>query len=161
MYRILALVAIVTLLHSSARAQIKPFSIGPYFEKAWMTGSAKTNFNDGWGLGLTADIKLPGRLGLTGSFGYMYADVAETQSGGISSVKAYPLRAGLKYRPLPFFYFKMEAGAAQVKGEDKKAFIVSPGVGIRVLAFDLQAKYEHWSAPRQLRFWGLRAAVNF
>ena len=161
MYRILALAAVMSMAHLTTRAQIKPFSIGPYLEKAWMTGSAQSELNDGWGLGLTADVKLPGRLGVTGSFGYFQARGLETQTGSLPSLKAYPLRAGLKYRPLPFIYFKMEAGGAQINGENGKAFILSPGVGVRVLAIDIQGKYEHWSGPRKMQFWGLRASLNF
>lgn len=160
MYRILSLLVFMLVTHTS-QAQIKPFSIGPYFEKAWMTGGAETRFNDGWGLGFTADVKLPGRLGVTGSVGYFQARGQQDQSGRLPSVKAYPLRAGLKYRPIPFLYFKMEAGGAQISGETDKAFILSPGIGVRVLAFDIQGKYEHWSGPRKLQYWGVRAAFNF
>lgn len=157
----LLMVVVASMLFTGLRAQIKPFSIGPYAEKAWMTGSAQDRLNDGWGLGLTADIKLPGKLGVTGSFGYFQARGIQAQEGRLPSVKAYPLRAGLKYRPIPFLYFKMELGGAALNGESDKAFIVSPGIGARVLAFDIQGKYEVWSGPRKVQFWGIRAAVNF
>lgn len=154
------LLLLVIFSCDAAQAQIKPFSIGPYGEKAWMTGNSKELYKGGWGIGVTADIKLPARLSLTGSAGYFYAAGEETGGTNYPSLTAFPLKAGLKIRPVPFLYLKMEAGTATVKSESSKPFIWSPGIGLRVINFDLQAKYEEWSGPVKLKFWGLRASIQ-
>ena len=56
----------------SANAQWKGFSFGPYLEAAWTKGDFAQTHRNGVGIGLSADIKLGGKLAATGSVGYQY-----------------------------------------------------------------------------------------
>lgn len=165
MRAVLTVATISLLLYGSvAKAQLKGFGIGPYIERVWPAGSSANTLKNGLGAGLSADIKLPAKLGLTGSIGYLHfgGRSVNTENGTVKSpaVNAFPLRAGLKFRPVPFIYFKMEAGSANFTGDGGTAFLLSPGVGIRVLGIDLQGKYERWYDAAGTRFWGLRAGLN-
>ncbi|MFT3674921.1 MAG: hypothetical protein QM781_03395 [Chitinophagaceae bacterium] len=151
-----------TLLLSGmqATAQIKPFSLGPYLERAWLTENHSITHKDGLGIGLSADIRLSERIGLTGSAGYLQFSGRSTPEGKADAVKAYPVRAGLKFRPAPFIYFKMETGPANLKNESGNTWLLSPGVGVRLLGLDIQGKYEVWPGKTDLSFWGLRVAFH-
>lgn len=156
--------AFVILACCHAHAQLKGFSIGPYAETAWPTGDlAKTNKN-GIGAGLNADIRL-GKLGLTGSVGYMHfgGKTIATNEGPVNmpAINAVPIRAGLKYRFIPLLYFKLESGVANYTHNDGSAFILSPGIGLRLLGLDVQAKYEAWMKDRTSGFWGLKVGYSF
>lgn len=144
-----------------AVAQLKPFGLGPYFEKAWLQGSSSENWNDAWGLGLSADLKLPGRLGVTGSAGYFMASGKTVEGRRQPSLKAWPIRAGIKYRLFPAVYLKAEGGYASVNGHSRGSAIFSPGIGVRLLNIDIQAKMEQWWGAADLRSWGLRLALQF
>jgi hypothetical protein len=151
-----------------ASAQLKGFSIGPYVEAGWPLSDLKNTHKQGFGGGISADIKLPGKIGLTGSAGYMQFNgktlvTPEGAENNIPDLKAFPVRAGLKYRPAPLIYFKVEGGAANFTGSGASgsAFILSPGIGLRILGIDLQAKYEAWLKDGMNNaFWGLRAGLN-
>ncbi|MBZ4187452.1 outer membrane beta-barrel protein [Niabella beijingensis] len=163
------LVALVIFSGSSAvQAQWKGFSIGPYGEYAITQGEFGDNFNWGVGVGGTADIKLIKKLALTGSVGYMYFRGSDRRDEAgnpyrVYDLKAVPVRVGLKYRLIPLLYVKLEGGAANYAGKhyDGSAFILSPGVGLRVLGFDFQAKYEAWMKDGTKSFIGFRAGWNF
>lgn len=150
-----------------ATAQLKGFGIGPYVETGWPVGDLKDTHKQGFGAGLSADIRLPGKIGITGSVGYMQFNgrTVQTPEGSYeaSTLKAFPIRAGLKFRPVPLIYIKMEGGAANYTGANSgSAFILSPGIGVRVLGIDIQAKYEAWLKDGMNNaFWGLRAGFNF
>ncbi|MET0635054.1 MAG: hypothetical protein ABWZ25_03435 [Chitinophagaceae bacterium] len=150
------------LVGTVANAQLKGFSIGPYVERAWTAGSSGDQLKNGLGAGLSADIKIPGNLGLTGSAGFLHfaGRKSQTESGEVRhpAINAFPLRGGIKFRPLPLIYIKMEAGVA--KYSKQSAFLLSPGIGIRVLGIDIQGKYERWYDVAGTRFWGLRAGLN-
>jgi hypothetical protein len=154
----------VIFISSSTHAQLKGFSVGPYAEAAWPSGDFSETHKNGFGLGLNADIKLPGKLGLTGSAGYMHfgGKTVVTTEGNrkMPAVNAFPVRAGLKFRMVPLIYFKVEGGVATFSGDEGSAFIVSPGVGIRILGLEVQAKYEAWM-KNDYRFWGIKAGFNF
>lgn len=151
-----------TLLLSAQQlqAQIKPFSLGPYLERAWLTEDHSLTHKDGLGIGLSADIRLSDRLGLTGSAGYLQFSGRSTPEGKADAVKAYPVRAGFKYRPVPFIYFKIETGPANLKNESGDTWLLSPGLGVRLLGLDIQGKYEVWPGKADLNFWGLRVAFH-
>lgn len=157
----------VLIIAQVGRAQLKGFSIGPYAEMGFPAGGFANTHNNGLGAGLAADIKLPGKLGLTGSVGYMqFGGKTLTTPEGASykenAVKAFPIRAGLKFRALPLIYFKLEGGVANYTGNNSgSAVIASPGIGIRILNFELQGKYEAWFKDGTNGFWGLRAGINF
>lgn len=154
---------------NALHAQWKGFSIGPYGELGFPAGDFQQKFRTGAGVGLTADIKLSQKLAATGSIGYMYfrgKEITDPNTGDkykVLDLSATPIRAGLKYRAIPILYFKLEAGSAAYNGDnyDGSAFIFSPGVGLRVLGFDFQAKYEAWMKDGTKGFWGLKAGWNF
>lgn len=156
--------ALLVFVATNGNAQLKGFSLGPYAEVARPAGEFSETHKNGYGAGLGADIRL-GKLGLTGSVGYMQfgGNTIHTGDGSvkISSLKAVPVRIGLKYRFVPAVYGKLESGVAKFTGGDESAFILSPGIGVRVLGIDVQAKYEMWKADRTYGFFGLKAGFNF
>lgn len=164
---LLLLIPFIVYLPKAA-AQWKGFSIGPYGELAFPTGDFQKTFKLGGGVGLNADIRLIKKWAATGSVGYMYFRGKETidengNSYKVRDLQAVPVRVGVKYRPIPLFYLKMEAGSANYTGKNYSgsAFILSPGVGLRLLGFDFQAKYEAWMKDGTKGFWGLKAGWNF
>lgn len=145
-------------------AQVKGFSLGPYMEAAQPAGNfSKTNKN-GFGAGFGADIRL-GKIGLTGSAGYMHFSGKTINKGNdlvkMPAVKAFPVRVGFKYRMAPFIYAKLESGLAKFTGGNESSVIISPGIAARILGIELQAKYEVWKNDETNSFWGLKAAFNF
>ena len=77
------------------------------------------------------------------------------------AVNAIPMRAGLKYRLAPAIYAKLESGVAKFTNGDQSAIIFSPGIGVRFVGFEVQAKYEIWKKDKAYGFWGLKAGYNF
>lgn len=154
----------VLVTASVAAGQAKGFSFGPFVEAGWPTGNLKQNYKTGIGLGFGADVRL-GKVGLTGSIGYMYFGGTSIDNGDEivdpSSFKTIPMRAGIKYRLVPGLYAKLESGVAKFTGTNESALIFSPGIGVRILGFDLQAKYELWKWQDSFSFLGLKAGFNF
>ena len=152
------------LASTACVAQLKGFSFGPYVEAAWPSGDFKQSNKNGFGAGLTADIRL-GKAGLTGSVGYMYFGGKTVYTGNetadMPSFNVVPTRVGIKYRLAPALYAKLESGIAKFTGDNKSAIIFSPGLGVRILGLDVQAKYEIWKNEQTLSFLGLKAAINF
>lgn len=154
-----------------AQAQLKRFSIGPYVEVGSPVGDFKDTHKTGFGGGLNADIKLIAGLGVTGSAGFMYfpgKTLAEgtTEEMKVESLKALPVKVGVKYKfPFPLLYVKVEGGPVTFVGNDTydgTAFAFAPGLGIRFLGLDVQAKYEIWRKDGEnLSFVGLKAGYNF
>ena len=144
--------------------QLKGFSLGPFAEAAWPTGEFSQTNKNGYGIGLGADVRL-GKVGVMGSVGYMHfggKDV-KTNEGlmNMPTVKAIPIRVGLKYRIVPALYAKVESGVARFTGTNESAMIFSPGLGVRFLGLDIQGKYEIWRAQETYSFWGIKAGLNF
>lgn len=159
------LVFILLAFSAMAQAQLKGFSIGGFVEGGWPTAGFEDTHNRGIGVGIGADIKLPANLGLTGSIGYMHfgGKVIRTNnsSSKIPAISAVPIRAGLKYR-FSLLYAKLEGGIAKITNNNNtSAYIVSPGVGIRVLGLDVQGKFEAWFKEETWSFWGLKVGYNF
>jgi hypothetical protein len=154
----------VIFAFADSQAQLKGFSLGPYVEKAMPLGAMENNYHDGLGAGIGGDVKLPGRLGLTGSVGVLRfgGKNSETSEGVVKNkaLMATPVRVGLKYR-LPLVYLKLESGTARLNDDKGNGFILSPGVGIRILGLDVQAKHESWFRSQTYSFWGLKASYNF
>ena len=148
----------------ASAAQVKGFSFGPYVEAAWPTGNYEQSIKTGIGAGLGADIRL-GRVGLTGSIGYMHFAGKEinTENEIVCGVplNVLPIRAGFKYRLAPALYAKLESGVAKFTRNNESAIIFSPGIGVRILGLDLQAKYEIWKRQETYSFLGLKAGFNF
>ncbi len=160
----LVLLTIVVMLGVTAQAQLKGFSLGPFAEIAWPNGDFKETNKNGYGVGVGADIRL-GKIGVNGSIGYMYfgGRTLSKPTGVVDmpSIKAVPVRVGLKYRILPALYARIESGVAKFTGGTESAFIVAPGIGVRILGLDLQAKYEVWKNEQTYSFLGLKAGFNF
>ncbi|MDB5253095.1 MAG: hypothetical protein JWP27_2264 [Flaviaesturariibacter sp.] len=158
-YLSLLFLTLLLAFRPSAQAQLKGFSIGPYVEAALPVGDFGDFYKSGIGGGLGVDIKLPlTSLGVTASAGYMHFSPKNDITGNFNAI---PIRAGLKYR-LSLLYIKLEAGAASITDNGGTAFIVSPGLGIRVLGLDVQAKYENWSKDKaNSGFAGLKVGYNF
>ena len=158
------LLILFLLASTAAVAQVKGFGFGPYVEAAWPTGDFKQSNKNGFGAGLGADIRL-GKVGLTGSVGYMYFGGRTVHTGNetadMPSFNVIPMRFGVKYRLAPGFYAKLESGVAKFTGDDESALIFSPGMGVRILGLDVQAKYEIWKNGQTFSFMGLKAAFNF
>ena len=157
---------LISLLFSvfASAAQVKGFGFGPYVEAGWPTGNYEQSLKTGIGAGLGADIRL-GKAGFTGSIGYMHfawkSIVTENEIVCGGPLNAVPIRAGFKYRLAPALYIKLESGVAKFTGKSESALIFSPGIGVRILGLDLQAKYEIWKREQSFSFLGLRAGFNF
>jgi hypothetical protein len=162
--KVFFIVLTMTMAWLPGQAQLKGFSLGPFAEAGWPTGSFKETNKNGYGAGLGADIRL-GKIGLTGSAGYMHFGGKTINKGDgdikMPAVNAVPVRVGLKYRIVPALYAKLESGVAKFTGGNESAFIVSPGIGVRILGLDVQAKYEIWKKEETYSFWGLKAGINF
>jgi hypothetical protein len=145
-------------------AQLKGFSVGPFVEAGWPTGNFQESNKNGYGAGVGADIRL-GKIGLTGSVGYMHFGGKTIDKGDgmvkMPAINAFPVRAGLKYRLAPAIYAKFESGVARFTNNNGSALIFSPGIGVRILGLELQAKYEVWKTQEAFSFWGLKAGFNF
>lgn len=158
-----ALVALLLIGSFASHAQLKRFSIGPYGEAGFPVGNFNDTHNTGYGVGLGADIKLIKGFGVTGSIGYMrFGGKRDALDNKIPAVSAVPLRLGIKYQLVSILYVKLESGASTYTGDDSgAAFILAPGVGIRVLGLDVLAKYETWIKDGNIGFFGLKAGYNF
>src|SRR5687767_11814139 len=152
------------LMVMAGKAQVKGFGFGPYVEAGWPSGKLKQSNKNGLGAGFGVDIRL-GKAGLTGSIGYMHfagkTIHTENESPDMPSLNAIPMRVGLKYRLAPAIYARVESGVAKFTGNNESAIIFSPGIGVRILGLDLQAKYEIWKLQQTFSFLGLKAGFNF
>lgn len=155
---------IMTLASLPGKGQLKGFSLGPFAEAGWPTGDFQKSNKNGYGAGLGADIRL-GKIGLTGSVSYMHFGGKTLHTGDglvdMPSVRAVPVRVGLKYRIVPALYAKVESGVAKFTGSNESAVIFSPGIGVRLLGLDIQGKYEIWKNQQTYGFWGVKAGINF
>lgn len=146
----------------ASQAQLKRFSLGPYVEAGFPVGDFQDMNKTGYGVGLNADIKLIAGFGVTGSVGYMRFGGKEVGTTKFETIQAVPVRVGLKYHLVSILYVKLEGGAANFVGNlSGSSFLLAPGVGIRVLGLDVQAKYENWFRESGLGFFGLKAGFNF
>ncbi len=162
--KVILVTTVIMLACLPGKSQLKGFSLGPFAESAWPTGNFKEINKNGYGAGLGADIRF-GKIGLTGSVGYMhFGGKTISKEGGLinmPSINTVPVRLGLKYRIVPALYVKLESGVAKFTNGGESAFIVSPGIGLRVLGLDFQAKYEIWRSNQTRSFLGLKAGINF
>jgi hypothetical protein len=162
MKNIMVLVFLISGITGSA--QLKGFSLGPFVEAGWPTGNFQETNKNGMGAGLGADIRL-GRIGVTGSVGYMHFGgktiIKEDRYVQMPALNAVPVRLGIKYRLAPAIYAKFESGVARFTKDNQSALIISPGIGVRILGLELQAKYEVWKKQEAYSFWGVKAGFNF
>lgn len=171
-YSACLLLAIIAGTSVKSQAQLKRFSIGPYVEVGAPTGDLADSHKTGYGIGLNADIKLVAGFGVTGSVGYMrfsgkdvplIVDGENVGTMSYSALQAIPVRVGIKYKfPFPLLYAKVEGGVAKSTAGDTEAPVIfAPGIGIRFLGLDVQAKYEAWFNNGTAGFFGLKAGYNF
>jgi hypothetical protein len=154
------LMLVCILIVSAAQAQLKGFSIGPYVEGVWPTGGFENTHKRGIGAGVGADLKLPARLGLSASIGYLHIPGDRIEGGKAETINAVPLRAGIKYR-FTGMYLKLESGVAKHMNQGVAPVIIAPGIGVRVLGLDIQGKFETWIKSDTWSFWGLKASYQF
>src|SRR4051812_48850191 len=95
-------------------AQLKGFSVGPYIEVAKPRGNFSETNGRALGAGISADIKLKGRLSAMGSFGFLHFTRNSDREFSTHSMNALPIRVGVKYK-LPLVYVKFETGTARLK----------------------------------------------
>lgn len=143
-----------------AQAQLKGFSVGGFLEVGRPTAGFEETHRNGVGVGARADINLPAKLGLMGSFGFMHFPGQKVGTNKYDAINAFPLRVGLKYR-FPLLYAKLESGVAKISNGGGSAVILSPGIGIRFLGLDVQGNFEAWAKDETWSFWGLRIGYNF
>ncbi|HVI48396.1 MAG TPA: hypothetical protein VM802_26235 [Chitinophaga sp.] len=153
-----AMLLTVCVSVQSSQAQLKRFSIGPYLEAAFPTGDFSKTHKPGGGIGLGADVKLIAGLTAVGSVGFMYM-----KGKDVSSVKAIPVRLGLRYTLVSILYVKAEGGTVNFLGDynNGTGALFAPGIGIRLLGLDVEGKYEAWFKDGTHGFWGLKAGYNF
>jgi len=157
---LLTIISLVTGFQSMA--QLKGFSVGPYAEMIWPMGRLDETNDKGIGGGINADIRIR-KFGLTASAGFIHFSGKSMKVNDdmtkMPAINAFPIRAGIKYRFIPAVYFKLEGGVARFINNSGSAVIFSPGIGLRVLGLDLQAKYETWI--NEGSGWGVKLGYNF
>jgi len=162
MKRYLLPLTLSVLVSFKSQAQLKGFSIGPYAEMIWPAGNTANTYSTAVGGGLNADIRIQ-KFGVSASAGFIHIGgktVAVNEgTAKTAAINAIPVRVGIKYRFVPALYFKVEGGVARYVDDAGSAVIFSPGIGVRVLGLDVQAKYETWIDKGS--GWGLKVAYNF
>lgn len=162
-----SLLMLLCLINPSAQAQLKRFSIGPFMEVGFPTGDFSDTHNTGYGIGLGADIKLIAGLTAVGSVSYFHFPgktiVSPAGTYDVNSANVVPIRLGLRYNLISILYVKLEGGTANFAGDYNNGVgaLVAPGIGIRILGLDVEAKYEAWFRDNTHGFFGLKAGYNF
>ena len=149
------------LIAVSLNAQIKPFAFGVYGEALMRTEALKDRTNNGFGGGLDFQFRLPVKISVTGSAGLLhFAEKDLTSTTKVPEENMAIVRAGAKYR-INLLYIKMESGAAIPLENGKTLAILSPGLGVKFSAIDIQAKYEVWLDEVNREFYGIKLGIFF
>ncbi|MDQ0107272.1 hypothetical protein SAMN05660909_01009 [Chitinophaga terrae (ex Kim and Jung 2007)] len=162
-----SMLLLLCVINQSAQAQLKRFSIGPFVEVGFPTGDFGDTHNTGYGIGLGADLKLVAGLTAVGSVSYFRfpGKTVSTPTGNydVKSANVIPIRLGLRYNLISLLYVKVEGGTANFTGDYNNGVgaLVAPGIGIRLLGLDVEAKYEAWFHDKTHGFFGLKAGYNF
>ncbi|WP_343670289.1 hypothetical protein [Chitinophaga sp.] len=167
---------LLLLICGTTFGQSKSISFGPYVESLYNNGHISRTANIGVGGGITAELKLLSGFSLTGSAGYarfsgedtrlLSFDVENPKFEAYSAPYQYiPVRIGFRYKfPIPFLYVKAEGGAVTAighwSGQGTRA-IFAPGIGVRIGALDIEAKYENWFTNGSYNLAGLKAGYLF
>jgi hypothetical protein len=155
------LILTVLFISLAANAQVKPFSFGIYGEAIFRADNSKEKVNNGFGGGLDFQFRLPVKLSAIGSAGLLHFDEKRlSPTVTVPELNIATLRAGVKYR-INLLYLKMESGAAMPLKNGETTAILSPGMGIRFSAFDLQGKYEIWLDDVNQEFYGIKLGIFF
>ncbi|MFY0255048.1 hypothetical protein ACDQ55_13955 [Chitinophaga sp. 30R24] len=162
-------ILVICLSVQSSQAQLKRFSIGPFVEAGFPTGNFGDTHNTGYGIGLGADLKLIAGFTAVASVSYFHfggKTVDSNRDGnsyGYPDANVIPIRLGLKYKLVSILYVKVEGGTAQFLGKFNNGTggLIAPGIGIRLLGLDVEAKYEAWFHNNTNGFFGLKAGYNF
>ena len=94
-------------------------------------------YDNGFGLGVNADLKIMGQLGLTGEFAWNRWSPS-SNSSNLSDINTYNLLAGGKIG-LSFLYLELRMG---YYFGDIEEFAVIPAAGLRLGKLDLNAGYQ-------------------
>ncbi|MBO9732726.1 MAG: hypothetical protein J7623_29045 [Chitinophaga sp.] len=158
---------VICISTQSSQAQLKRFSIGPFVEAGFPTGDFSNTHNTGYGIGLGADVKLVAGLTAVGSVSYFHFGGKSGTTNGVGydykDLNTVPIRLGLRYKLISLLYVKVEGGTVQYTGKNYNGVggLVAPGLGIRLLGLDVEAKYEAWFKDGTRGFFGLKAGYNF
>jgi len=161
------MIFVICMSVQSSQAQLKRFSIGPFVEAGFPVGDFSDTHNTGYGIGLGADVKLVAGLTAVGSVSYFHFGGKSYTTGAntynYADYNVIPIRLGLRYKLISILYVKVEGGTVQYTGGNYNGIggLVAPGVGIRLLGLDVEAKYEAWFKDGTRSFFGLKAGYNF
>jgi hypothetical protein len=146
---------------TNANAQTKRFVFGIYGEALFATESFSPGYDNGFGGGADFNYRFAGRFSVTGTAGYLHFHGKDLIQGIPSpNMNFIPVRAGLKYQ-FPLVYLKLETGAVTNIDDGRISVSLSPGIGARILSFDVQARYEHWLNYRKSSYAGIKMGINF
>ncbi|HEY9262386.1 hypothetical protein [Chitinophaga sp.] len=158
---------VICMSTQSSQAQLKRFSIGPFVEAGFPVGDFNDTHNTGYGIGLGADVKLVAGFTAVGSVSYFHFGGKSGNLNGNNfnypDYNVIPIRLGLRHKLISILYVKLEGGTLQYTGSYYNGIggLVAPGLGIRVLGLDVEAKYEAWFKDGTRGFFGLKAGYNF
>jgi hypothetical protein len=164
---------------SSASSPGVILSVGT--DVGYSTGDFKNSYRWNAGISLQADIPVATNFYFTANAGYLNSFGKNDVNGSgfqAPDIHLLPVKAGIKYFPIPMLYLQADAGAAFALnksdvGLDKTAaFIYSPQVGVQLpvggesyidagIFYQSSTKYVTGVDDSKMNFVGLRLAYAF